>query len=222
MTLSRTHLTVGAAGLVAGLALGVTGLAQAADPTPSPSSSQERTFRDRMHERPGMPGGRMDKRLHGGYGGLVTAIDTDSLTVRTPDGAQTLALTGSTTFYEGKTLATRDSVTADDVVHVRLVDPQATKKVAAVVRVVPAHIRGWVTAVGDASLTIKDLSGFTRTARTSSATTYAKDGATVPRTAITVGTFVRALGEVAADGTSLEATRVTTGRPDQDDLPSPQ
>lgn len=219
MTISRTHLALGAAGLVGGLALGVTGLAQAADPAPSPgaTSTPGQFLQERMHDRMGLPGGRMGKHGRGGYGGLVTAVDGDSLTVRTPRGTETVALTSSTAYYEGATKATRSAVDEGDVVRVRLADPQATKKVATVVTVVPAHLVGWVTAVGDSTITITDHDGFTRTIRTSSSTTYVKDGATATRSAVTVGTMIRAVGEVASDGTTLDATRVATGLPDKAD-----
>jgi hypothetical protein len=218
MSTRRTSLALVVAGLVGGLALGATGFARAADPTPSPSPGKQ--LQERQHDGRGGPPGGMRKGHHlRGAGGLVTAIDSDSLTVRTPRGTETIGLTSSTTYYEGKTKATRSAVDKGDVVRVRLVDPRASKKVAAVVTVVPAHLDGWVTAVGDDSLTVTDPSGFTRTIRTSSATAYVKDGETASRSAMTVGTFVRALGTVADDGTSLNATRVATGRPDQEDRP---
>ncbi|HUR14027.1 MAG TPA: DUF5666 domain-containing protein [Mycobacteriales bacterium] len=219
MRISRTHAALGTAGLVAGLALGATGLAQAADPSPGPDVTQRvRPFLD--HHKGGMPfGGRMKGEHRGGYGGLVTAIDGDSLTLRTPRGSETVALTGSTTYYDGKTKATRSAVSRGDVVRVRLADPRATKKVAAVVTVVPAHLVGWVTAVSSSTLTITDLDGFTRTIRTSASTTYVKDGSTAARSAMTVGTLVRAAGEVGDDGTTLDATRVATGHPDKEDGP---
>lgn len=217
MKLSRTHLALGAAGLAAGVALGVTGLANAADPSPTPSPGSGQGMRP---DHGGIPfGGHFRGDHRGGYGGLVTSIDGDSLTVRTPRGTETIALTSSTAFYEGQTKATRSAVSAGEVVHVRLVDPRATKKVAAVVTVVPAHLVGWVTDVSGSSITIKDLDGFTRTIRTSSATTYVKDGATATRSAVTVGTLVRAVGQVDSDGTTLDATKVATGTPDRADGP---
>lgn len=219
MTISRTHLALGAAGLVGGLALGASGLAEAADPAPSPSSSSGPTLRERLHDRWGLPGGRPGTHGRGGYGGLVTAVDSDSLTVRTPRGAETVALTSSTTYYEGATKATRSAVEKGDVVHVRLADPQATTKVATVVTVLPAHLAGWVTAVDAGTITITDRDGFSRTIRTSASTTYVRDGATATRSAVTVGSMVRALGEVAPDGTTLQATRVATGTPAKADHP---
>lgn len=226
MTARRNALALGAAGLVSGLALGITGLASAADPTPSPGTSPEKALQLRDGRGfGGGPGGGPGRHFRGerhhGAGGLVTAIDRDSLTVRTPGGTETIALTSSTTYYEGKTKATRSAVEKGSVVHVRLVDPRADKKVASVVTVVPAHLEGWVTKVEADSISVTDPSGFTRVIRTDSATTYVKDGAASTRSAITVGSFVRAMGEVAGDGTSLDADRVATGRPDKGERPGP-
>lgn len=219
MKLNRTHLALGAAGLTVGVALGVTGLANAADPSPTPSRGPG-SMQDARPDGMGMPFGfRMRGDHQGGYGGLVTSVSGDSLTVRTPRGTETIALTSSTTYYEGQAKATRSAVSSGDVVHVRLVDPRATNKVAAVVTVVPAHLVGWVTEVSGSTITVKDLDGFTRTISTSSSTTYVKDGATATRSAVTVGTFVRAVGQVDSDGTTLDATRVATGTPVRGDGP---
>ncbi len=214
MSTRRTGWALGAAGLAAGLALGVTGFANAADPSPSPSTTPDHQLKHRM-DRHGPFGGRFEDHHLRGHGGLVTAIDSDSITVRTPEGSDTIALNSNTAYYVGKTKATHSAISKGDVVHVRVVDPRATKKVAAVVELLPAHLEGWVTKVDNDSFTITDLSGFTRTVGTSGSTTYVKDGATATRDAITVGTLVRALGTVDDDGTTLDATRVAVGTPDK-------
>ena len=149
----------------------------------------------------------------GGGGGLVSAISSSSLTVRTPHGAKTVGLNDSTAFYDGKEKATRAAVHVGDLVHVRLADPRATSPVAATVVVLPAHLAGWVTAKDGDVLTITDHDGFTRTIRTSSATKVTKDGADSSLAAVTVGSFVRALGDVADDGTTLNAKRIVLGEP---------
>jgi hypothetical protein len=156
MSTRRTSFALVAAGLAGGLALGVTGFARAADPTPSPSQSPGKQLQDRHPGGRGGPFGgfRKEHRLRGA-GGLVQAIDSDSLTVRGMQGTETIGLTSSTTYYVGRTKATRSAVEKGSVVHVRLVDPRATKKVAAVVMVVPAHLDGWVTKVSDDALTVR-------------------------------------------------------------------
>ncbi len=211
-TRTRWAVAAGAAGLAAGLALGVTGFAGAADPTPSPSAGAQL-------DRPGKHLGHLKERLHHlrGAGGLVAAVDSDSVTLRTPDGTRTVALTRSTTYYVGRTKSAKSAVQVGKVVHVRLADPRATNPVASVVVVVPAHVVGWVTSVAGSTITLTDPSGFTRTVRTSDSTTYVKDGATATASIVTKGTFVRAVGTVADDGTTLDASRVATGRPAKGD-----
>ena len=207
MTTKRWTLVAGSAGLVGGLALGVTGLAAATAPTPSPNGGAQAT-------RPYGPGpGRHMGREHHGPGGLVSGVSGSSLTVRTPSGSQTIGLTGATTYYAGRTKATKAVVNVGDIVHVRLVDPQATTLVAAVVTVVPAHLAGFVTKIDGGTITILDGSGFTRTITTSGSTTYDKNGVAGSATDITVGTFVHALGSVDANGTTLDATKIGTGFP---------
>jgi hypothetical protein len=96
---------------------------------------------------------------------------------------------------------------------VQLVDPKATKPVAKQVTVLPAHLEGWVTAIAGSTLTVTDDSGFTRKVSTTATTTYTKDGKAATAAAVTVGSFLGAGGAVDADGTTLDATMITLGRP---------
>lgn len=226
-TRTRIAVAAGTAGLLGGLALGVTGVATAADPATSPTQDQQSLQQRPMHDGRGGPmgmgdrmgmgmgmGDRMGKGGHHGRGGgLVTAVDADSLTVNTHDGIKTVALTGSTTYYEGRTKATRAAVDVGDVVGVRLVDPAATSPVASVVVVRLAHVAGWVTAVDGSTITLKDVDGFTRTVRTTNSTDWYDDGSESSSSIAKVGAFVRAHGTVASDGTTLQAARVATGTP---------
>lgn len=210
MNSPRTRWAIGltSAGLVGGLALGVTGFANAASPSPVPSHGLRAEHPWGAHR----PGGMKGPHLRG-YGGLVASVTGSTLVVRTPQGPKTITLTGSTAYYRGATKATLAAVRAGELVRVRLLDPRAAQPVAAVVTVVPAHLAGWVTAIGSDTITVTDLSGFTRTIRTTATTTYVKDGVASTRGALTVGTLVRATGTVDQDGTTLDATRVATGRP---------
>jgi hypothetical protein len=216
----RLALAAGAAGLAGGLALGISGLASAADPTPSPARAGDQPQEMRhLREHHGFgrepgPGMGMGRARHGG---LVQSVDASSLTVLTGDGTKTIALNGDTTYYVGRTKATRSAVKPGLVVHVRLADPRADKPVAAVVSVVPAHVAGWVTAIQERSdgstITLTDLSGFTRKVHVDGDTTYVKDGAAATKSIVTKGALVRAVGQVADDGTTLQADRVAVGRP---------
>jgi hypothetical protein len=208
MTTKRWTVVAGSAGLVGGLALGVTGFANAANPTPSPSPTKHQPG----ERRPGGP-------EHGRAGGLVSAVTGTSLTVRTPDGTKTIALSSTTTYANGETAATKSILKVGEVVFVKLVDPAATAPVAAAVTVLPAHLRGFVTKVEGSTVTIVDESGFTRTLTTISATTYEKDGVKATSSVLTVGALVRTLGTVDADGTTLDATKISVGKPAHADGP---
>ncbi len=202
------------AGLVAGLGLGVNGLASAASTTPTtpPSGAAGQPG----HGPRGDHGhGRGDRGPRHGAGGLVTAVTGTQLTVDTPRGPKTVALTPATTYRHGRATATRTDVKVGEIVRVRvrLVDPAATAAVAKAVEIEPAHVGGFVSAVDGSTLKVVDESGFTRTIRTSSSTTYEKDGAAAKASALTVGSFVRAEGVVDPDGTTLDAARVATGHP---------
>ena len=224
---ARLALAAGAAGLVGGLALGATSLAGAVSPSTTPvektsaargaaPAARTEATPARPEEAPGAPTQRQRKAAderRGGGGGLVSAITQTSLTLRTPSGTRTFALNDSTTYYEGKDKATRGAVAVGDVVQVRVVDPKATTPVAASVTVVPAHLAGLVTAIDGDTITVTDHDGFTRKVRTSAQTTVMKDGVASTLSAVTVGSFIRAMGEVAADGTTLDAERIALGKP---------
>jgi hypothetical protein len=212
MTAKRWSLVAGSAGLVGGLALGVTGLASAVSPSPSPGTSGSGSgLGSTSDERP-LDHAKGERGL-GRAGGLVSAVTSSSLTVRTPDGTKTIALNNATTYANGRASATRSIIKVGGLVFVKLVDPQAAAPVAAAVTVLPAHLGGFITKVDGGTVTIVDESGFTRTLTTTSATTYEKDGAKATSSILAVGALVRALGTVDADGTTLDAVTISMGRP---------
>ena len=218
-------MIAGAAGLAGGLALGVTGLASAAGSDPTPTPNPTKTPKQTAGQWAGGPrfgpggfggggrGGHGPGRRGGFDGGLVSAVTDSSLTLRTPDGSQTVSLTSATTYYQGQTKTTRSAVSVGEVVAVRVADPKATPKVASRVTVQPAQLAGFVTGISGSTITVADESGFTRTIRTSTSTTYQKDGAAGKASDITVGAFVHAVGSVDSNGTTLDATKVSVGRP---------
>src|SRR5258708_2920040 len=142
---SRWAVGCAGAGLVAGLALGLTGFAHAANPSPSPSPFA-RTGGPGFGHHFGAPfGHRFGHR--DGWRGLVTSVSADALTVRTLRGTQTIALNSNTVYYQGQDKSSKSAVKSGELVMVRLVDPRASAPVAAVVTVVPAHLAGWVTSI---------------------------------------------------------------------------
>ena len=209
----RIAVATGAAGVVAGLALGVTGLASAAGSSPTPANSGAIAPKT-SPDGDGRHGpGRMHGHGPGGRGGLVTSVAGDTVTVDTPRGNQTITLNASTTYFDGQTKATRSVLAAGEIIGVRLVDPAAAKPVAKEILVLPAHVEGWVAKVDGATITLTDPAGFTRTVTTGSATAYRKDGAAGTAADVKVGVFIRAAGKVAGDGTTLTASRIGTGAP---------
>jgi hypothetical protein len=211
MTTKRIGVIAASAGLVGGLALGVTGLASAAGSTPTPGpqakSDPAAPLQGHGHGRGLRHGARA------GAAGLLTSVSASSLTVATPQGSKTFSLSSSTHYYVGQASAKQSALAVGEIVAVRPTDPRATALVAAVVRVLPAHLAGWVTKVDGSTVTLTDVSGFTRTLTTTGDTTYTKDGATATSSVLVTGAFVRAVGQVAQDGTTLTATHVGVGRP---------
>jgi uncharacterized protein YoxC len=236
--MKHRSLALGAAGLAAGVALGLTGLANAADPTPSPAPGQGNGAQPDQKQRfdrhgPGKSFGFREGRL-GGYGGLVTAIDSDSLTLSTPRGSETVTLNGSTEYYIGKTKAARSAISKGDVVHVRIADPRATKKVASVVTDAE-QVAGRVTAVvGDAEKVAgrvtkvvgdaEAVAARVSTVVTDAEAVAARVAATVARAeeiaAEVEGLVTRAGGitDKANDATDKAASTVTTIQPLVDQL----
>jgi hypothetical protein len=214
----RYALAAGSVGLVAGLGLGVTGLASATNPAEVTVSAAPDPGERKADpgERKARPHPRLQARMGQGPGGLVTKVSATSLTLSTPRGSKTVQLNGSTAFYEGKAKANASAIEVGEVVVVRLADPRATNPVASVVRVVPAHVAGWVKAIQGSTITLVDRAGFTRTVRTSGTTEFTKDGAGSSLTALAVGDFIHSVGSVAEDGTTLVATRVGNGKPVRD------
>lgn len=214
----RPHLvavTAAGTGLAAGLALGVTGLASASTPTGSTNPAASAAgAQPRDH-------GRHHEGRRGG-GDLVTAVTGGTITLDTPRGVKTVTVNSQTVYKHGAAAASLSDVKVNEIVRVQFVTRNAATPVAKLVRIEMAHVEGYVTAVspssaGTGSITVIDRSGFTRTIQTSAATTYRKAGKAGTAADITVGTFVHAEGNVDANGTTLDATRVQTGQPPRKD-----
>ena len=192
-------------GLVAGLALGVTGLANAASTSTSPSKSGSASVAGEGHH-----GKHRDRR---GAPDLVTAVSGSTLTLDTPSGVKTVTVTAATVYKHGQGTASLADVKPNEIVRVRFVDPTAAAPVAKSVRIELARADGYVTAVNGTSFTVIGRDGFARTVQESSTTVYRNAGAAGSPSEVTVGKLVRAQGNVDATGTTLDATRIGTGVP---------
>lgn len=191
-------------GLVAGLALGVTGFANAAGTTPSTSGSA--SVAGQGHH--GQHRGDRDRR---GAPDLVTAVSGTTLTLDTPRGVKTVTLTPTTVYKHGQGTATLADVKPNEIVRVRFVDPMAAVLVAKSVGIEMARADGYVTAVNGTSFTIIGRDGFARTVQENSTTVYRNADAAGSPSELSVGKLVRVEGNVDANGTTLDATRIGTG-----------
>jgi hypothetical protein len=143
------------------------------------------------------------------FDGLITAVDSSSLSVRNLFGtSRTYALGSSTTVHEGMGQTVKvSSLSTGERVHVRG-SKSASRYQATDIDVHPASIDGRVTALSSSAFTVVDADGFTRTVSTDSGTTYSASGKSASRSAITSGSVVHAQGKVDSDGTSLDADSV--------------
>lgn len=138
---------------------------------------------------------------------LVTAVSGSSVTVDTPSGSKTFALTSTTSYHRGKETATATDIKVGEMVRIRAPKSSGTPT-ATSVTIAPAVLSGYVRSMSGGTLTVIDESGFTRTVTTSGATTYRKNGAAGSAGDVTVGSLVHVRGNIASDGTSIDATSV--------------
>ena len=200
----RIAVTAAGSGLVAGLALGITGLASANTTTPTGSSPAPAAGSTGQHH------GHHGRR--GAGGALVTAVNENAITLDTASGSRTVTVNSATVYKHGTATAALSDVKVHDVVRVQLVDPTASTPVARQVQIVMARVDGYVTAVsGTGTITVIDRGGFTRTVRQSQATAYRTAGRAGGPAEVAVGTFIRAEGDVDSNGTTLDASRIGIG-----------
>jgi hypothetical protein len=138
---------------------------------------------------------------------LVTAVSGSSVTVDTPNGSKTFALTSTTSYHRGKTKATAQDVKVGEMVRIRAAKNAGTPT-ARIVTIAPAVLTGYVRSISGGTLTVVDESGFTRKITTSGGTAYRKNGAAGSAGDVSVGSLVHVRGIVASDGTSIDATSV--------------
>jgi hypothetical protein len=160
--------------------------------------------------------------LHGpgrGVGGQVTAIDGTTITVKTPQGAATIATTASTTFEIDRKTGSLSDITVGLFVHAE--GAKGTDGVLTATRVIASStapkggkpptggpkggVGGQVTAIDGTTITVKTPQG-TATIATTASTTFEVDRKTGSLSDITVGLFVHAEGAKGTDGV-LTATR---------------
>ncbi len=144
--------------------------------------------------------------------GIVTAVDSSSITVALGDGTtKKIVVDSSTTYKVGSADATKSAV----VVGIRIAAEGSLASdgtfTAAAVEVAPATVIGTVASKDSSSFTVTTRDGSTVTVKVSSSTTYQAPNVTNPSlTNVTVGVIVAAQGTRNSDG-SLSAGVVRIG-----------
>lgn len=147
--------------------------------------------------------------------GTVTAVDGDSITVKTRDGSPaTIGLTGTTTFKLGRADGKKTDVKVGSVVVASGTEAAngdfSAKTVRVQVRL--SRVGGEVTAKTKDSITVKQRDGKSVTVKVGSDTKFALRGDTSPALAdVAVGMRVLAYGTLGTDG-SLDASFVAAGK----------
>ena len=156
-------------------------------------------------------------------GGQVTSVSPTSLTVTGPDGtSRTFTLTSATKYTKDGAPASYGDLARGERVMVKPTappspgtNPSTAPMTAAEVNIVSPGLAGKVVsvsgAVGAQTIVVSDQEGFWRTIKTSSSTTYTDNGKTVSVPSIATGAELMALGTVAADHTTLDASQVIIG-----------
>ena len=143
--------------------------------------------------------------------GTVTAVDADSLTLKSRDGStRTIDLTGSTTFKLGGAEGKKSDIKVGSIVVVTGSQGSGDAFTASTVRIQVRldRVVGEVTAKTKDSITVKQRDGSTVTLKVGAATKFAVRGAGSPALDdIAVGMKVVAVGTRNADG-SLAASLV--------------
>jgi hypothetical protein len=157
---------VAGTGLIAGIALGVTGVASAStSAATSPAQSGSANVAGQPHHGKHRGGGDRHEA-----GDLVTAVSGNTLTLDTPGGVKSVTVTPTTVYKRGMATASLADVKPNEIVRVRFVDPTAPALVAKNVRIELARADGYVTAVNGTAFTLIGRDGFARTVQESSAT----------------------------------------------------
>jgi Domain of unknown function (DUF5666) len=143
-------------------------------------------------------------------GGVVSAVNGNTITVTGRDSAAHTIVVSSTTRYQkaGQTASLADITTGTSIRAEGTLS--GTTLNAQLVTIDVPRLDGQVTAVNGASYTIKGRNGTTYTVNATSSTTYLNaDGTTATATIVKVGVNVNAEGTLSSDGKTLTALRVS-------------
>ncbi len=144
--------------------------------------------------------------------GVVSALGTNSITLKDRHGsATTFTTSGTTTYFEGKTAATVAALAVNEQVSLELTStsPQTVTKVD----IHLVRLTGAVTAFAGTTITIAGRHGTSLSVVVSGATTYTSDGAPSTSAAVMVGAVIYAVGLPGATAGTLDASTVSIKAP---------
>jgi hypothetical protein len=197
MSMKISHRTVrvaSAAALCLGLAFGTAGVAMAGQHSYSHGHS---SF------------GHHDQGQSADFaGGVVTALGTNSITVKDRHGDTTTYTTSSTTtYFEGKTAVTVSDLAVNEEVGLKLTSTSPQTVTSVEIRL--DHVAGTVTAVAGNTITISGHHGDTSNVLVSSTTAFTSDGAASTLAAVVVGAVICASGLPDTTVGTLDASTVS-------------
>ncbi|MGB8196271.1 MAG: DUF5666 domain-containing protein [Acidimicrobiales bacterium] len=147
-----------------------------------------------------------------GASGVVSALGTNSITVKDRHGTTTTyTTTGTTTYFEGKTAGVVGDLAVGERVNLNLTStsPQTVTKVT----IFLDHFVGTVTGVSGSVITITGFHNTTLTVDVSGTTTYTSGGAASSLAAVVNGVIISAIGLPGSSADSLNATSVNIFTP---------
>ena len=196
MSMKLSHRTLriaSAAAICTTLAFGTAGIAMAGQ-------------RSHSHDHSSI--GRRDQGQSSTFAaGVVTALGTNSITLKDRQGTTTTYTTSSgTTYFEGKTAVTVADLAVNEEVGLELTStsPQTVTKVD----IRPVLVAGSVTAVSGNTITVAGRHGTTSSVVVSPATTYTSGGAASTLAAVVVGAVIFATGLPGTTAGTLDASTV--------------
>lgn len=144
-------------------------------------------------------------------GGTVTAVTGSSITVSDRSGStSTFTIDPSTTVNKDRTASTLAALAVGE--EVRIFPSAAGSTTARSIDIEQPSVIGKVTAISGDTITVTGPNGTSQTVVVSSATTYAKAGASATLANVTVGSSIFAQGTFASGATTtLNATTVGIG-----------
>lgn len=159
--------------------------------------------------RPHGPGPRSQMHRHRGQ---VTTVTPTSITVATPRGVLvTYAVTSSTIITRDGAPSSLADVVVGDRAAIRPLPGSSTS--AAAIDVVTPRLAGRIVSMSGNVITIASPIGLETPVAVTSSTTYVDARSRASASSLAAGTYIVALGTVASNHTTFDATSIAWGAP---------